>query len=176
MRKHRGETFAVVKLGDRDQHVNEGLARIDLDNLHDETQETGAEAVWYGVVAARARRLAREAELTLKVTEAVCRKEADAAAAQPSSGREKLTVDQRKDQATLDPRYKDAALAWIEAEERAEIAESAKFAVVRKQEHLAQLSALLLQEEAARRGRTMTPYIPAESPTRPARRQPVIRD
>ena len=150
MRQHSGELYGTVPLGDRVQSIRESLAQINLDDLEDETVHTGAEATWFGIVAARARRLAGEAELTRDVTRAAIAKELDAGAL--ARGEKPLTVDQRKDAVLLDPRYQTTHRAWLETEEAASIAESAKFAVVRKQSHLEQLSGLLAQELSAKRG------------------------
>ncbi len=97
---------------------------------------------------------------------AACAKEIDAEAVARG---QKLTVDQRKDAIFLTPKYQEAHRAWLDAVEAGEIAESAKYATIRKHDHVTQLTGLLAQELAAKRGPEVG------YPTTPAlgRKQPV---
>ncbi len=168
MRAHRGDVFGKVSRGDgRDAEIVESLGRLDLDNVKGETEETGAEALWFGEVAARAKKTARDLRLAYDVTRA---RAANEARLNFNAKGERYTVDQVKEAVDLHEKVQRAFAAWSDAEYQADLAESAKFTLARKHEHLQHLSGLLNQELLARRAGPYAYNLPEAGGVR---RQPV---
>jgi hypothetical protein len=152
MRKHGGEVFGTVNRGDgRAAQIMESLGRLDLDNLKSETEETGAESIWFGEVAAKAKKVARDLKLAYDVARARAAEDVRRSAA-PGGLRsgERITDSLIKEGADLNPLVHKAHAAWSQAEYEADLAESAKFALARKHEHLQHLTGLLSAELNAR--------------------------
>jgi hypothetical protein len=144
----RDDSRTSYQFGGRAVEIANSLGRINLDNLRDEIQETGAEAMWFGTLSAQARRVANEAKLDLDIFTAQLdqeyRRQSEARAV-------KATEDNIKSQVKLDPRYRTKYVEYLQAEEKASVVESAKFTIARKQSTLENLVGLLIAEEAATR-------------------------
>lgn len=145
----------TLDLGGRKAEVVTALGRLNTENLKVEVEETGGQAVWWGILTAQARRLAGIAKLTLDTTEASLNGKLRADAINRG---EKPTVDQVTAAIRLHPEYQAAALAHLDAVEKAEIVESAKYAVVQKSKTLEALASMIVEELKARRA--PGPYLP----------------
>ena len=143
-----GKPLATIRAGDRELQIVDSLGRIDLDNLRDEIQSTGPEAIWFGILTGEAKRRAGRAKLFLEQTEARLGKQARQDALARAV---KTTNDAVREEVVLHPEYGAAYEQWVDAEADAQIVESAKYAVARKQSTLEQLVGLLMAEEGARR-------------------------
>jgi hypothetical protein len=139
-------TIANLDIGDRTVNLVESLARIDLDNLSRETEEIGVTALWWGHLAAQARRRANELEFVRDHIKAELGKEARIKLKQMG---ERVTEDGVKEIVMLDPRYKVAFDRHLDAEAAANTIDSAKFTIARKQSHMEALTPLLLAEHNA---------------------------
>lgn len=160
MPKPETRVLARVRAGDREIEMVSSLGRIDLDNLRNEIEETGAEAVWWGILAGEAKRKAGQAKLFLEQTEARLGKEARTLALQRAV---KTTNDAVREEIVLHPDYGAAYKQWVDAEADASMVDSAKFTIARKQSTLEQLTGLLFAEEGARRD----PFRPSSPMRRP---------
>ncbi len=160
MRRDRGRVFTTIAHQAQAVEVTESLGRISMDNLREEVENTGAEAVWWGQIAASARHAADQARAHMEVVRAQLRNAVRQAAMAgypgPTGRRDpSTTVDAINDGVVLHPDFQAAQAAYFAAEEKAMIAESVKYAVVQKGQHLANhLGHLVVQEELARRSAT----------------------
>lgn len=148
MRKGKGDVFGSINRGDgRTTEVVESLGRLDLDNLVGESTEIGAESIWFGEVAARAKKAARDLRMALEVARANAGKHARL----DLVGRgERVTDAHVKELTDTHPSVLTAHAAWSQAEYEADLAESAKYAIARKHDHVKELTGLLTQEMGAR--------------------------
>lgn len=146
----RPPTFkATLDFGDRAVEVTDALGRIDLDDLRGETEDAGALSIFYGGLHARAKRRASEAEEAKDVAWARLAREYRQAALKRN---EKPVNDQVDAHVQTHPEYQAAVTHWLDMQEQADLMESVKFTMARKQSHLEAISQLLVQEELARRG------------------------
>lgn len=163
--------IANVDVGNRTIELVDGLGRIDLDNMAEETQETGAVALWWGDFAARAKKRAGQFGLRKDVVRAQLSMEKRQELVQRG---EKITEGLVDSMITTDLRYQQAYNEWLQAVEDADKIESAKFTIARKQSTLQALAPLLFQEHAARRPPVVDPVAttnaPVRTPVAPARR------
>lgn len=155
MGRDKGRVYAVVNHGPQALEVAEGLGRIHYDNLREELEYIDAETTWWGTVHANVKRRANEAKAHMEVVRAQLRnliRQTAAAGQLPGTGRSGgPTVDAVNDGVILHPDFQVAQQAYFVAEEQADIAETAKFATIRKSDSLRLLGHLVLQEEMARR-------------------------
>lgn len=143
MPRRPGKTLASVSVQGQSSNLVDGLARIDLDDLSGELEATGADALWWGILAARARRRANELKFSLDVLFGQLAKVERQAAAARS---ERITDQGVKEHVHSDPRYNALHQQWLDAEEAADIAESAKFTIARKQSTLEQMAGMIAQD------------------------------
>src|SRR5229473_1884121 len=122
--------IAQVDIGTRTINMVESLGRIDMDNLREEIEETGAIALWWGDYSARARRLANDLKFQSEIVHAEV---AQMVRREMVKKGERVTEDQVKEQCRLDTTYQAAYRAYLDAEADAEKIESAKFTIARKQ-------------------------------------------
>jgi hypothetical protein len=163
--------ISQIDIGDRTVHLVESLARIDLDNLHEEVETTGEVALWWGNFSAQAKRRAADFKLALEILEAQLSLEKRQ---QILKQGEKITEDFVKNLLRTDPRYAEASRAYLDAQEAADKIESAKFTIARKQENLSALTPLLFPEEGARRvGERVSAALPVATTHAPTTRTPV---
>lgn len=156
---------ANIDFGDRKAEVSDSLGRIDLENLHDEVQDAGAQVIFYGGLHARAKRRASDAETLKDVTwSRLAKQEREKALLRNT----KLTDRAVEELVQTLPEYQAAVQHWLDATEQADLLENVKFTLARKQSTLEAMMPLLLQEVAARRGPT-----PSHEPILPPRRTPV---
>ena len=167
MRRERGDALARVLVNGQAADLVESLGRINLDNLTEEVQETGAEQIWWGIMAARAERQAAQADFDTKTLRAEKRRQyrADAVNRGEQPGRGGFTNDAIDDAVQLDPAYQSAARKALEAREAAEMVQSAKYAIIQKNDNIGNLAPLLSQERYAR----AEPPRPSTRPRTPVR-------
>lgn len=140
----------TLDLGDRSVQVADGLGRLDMDNLLEETEEAGAQCIWFGTLHARARRHAGELRLQRDVQAATLARDYRAGAVQRA---EKPPTDKAvADYVLLNPDYQRAYRAHLDAEEKADVLENVKFTLARKQETCRAMAGLITAEHFARRG------------------------
>lgn len=154
MGRDKGRVFATINHGPQAVEVAESLGRINLDNLREEMEVVNAESVWWGTVHASAKRRSNEAKAHMEVVRAQLRnliRQTAAAGQIPGSKERGPTVDAVNDGVILHPDFQAAQQAYFVAEEQSDVAETAKFALVRKSEQLTSLAVLVVQEEMARR-------------------------
>lgn len=137
------ESIAVVAHRARTLDVRIGLARIDFENLTTEYADTGAHALWYGVLAAQALGDHERAKDHLKIVEAEVG--VDLRASHTGFG-EKFTVDSIRDEVLVHARTREARAATIVAEENMEILRAVRDNVARKDQKLAALGASVGRE------------------------------
>jgi hypothetical protein len=130
------------------------LGRIDLDRLPEEFADAGSDAIWWGELAAQAKRRAGELKVRLDILKAQL---GSTARAQAIARAERPTDRAVEEVAIQQPEYWQAQTAWLEAQEHAEILESAKYALVRKQSALESLGNLVVQELQATRPAVFVP-------------------
>jgi len=167
------EVWATVQASGKAVEITENLGRIDYDNLAKEVGDVNAEGNWWSILTARARKRAKNAAQDVDVLQAQLRKAARIAAL---SRGEKFTVDVINDEVTMDPRMIAAKRAVADAEEEAEILDSAKWALSGKGRMLQEIAGLVREEISARRaGVPFAPSTPDPAPSArpPARRQPM---
>lgn len=123
-----------------------GLAAIDLDDVRGEVERAGVYAENAGRRSAEADAEVSRAKLALDVTKADLSRKARKKLLLLG---EKVTERMIEEEVLLDPAYKVAVDAVIDAEERAEIVRSAAKARESKQRLMSGLSALLAREIAA---------------------------
>jgi len=165
MRPGRGQKFGTVKTVSGEYEIVESLGRIDFGHLALEVEETGAEVLWWGEVAAKATRRANDLERQMDYVQADLRRKVRAGA---TARLEKMTVDAVDDEVTVHPVYQQAIKDYHAALEDAQKSENAKFTIARKQEQLQGYASRVLAELAA-----LGPPMgaPVSIPTRRAVRQ-----
>lgn len=139
------EPLARLELGGRHVDITRVLGEIDLDNLSDEVSKAGGNAVWWGTLAARARGEHERAKATLEVIKA----EIGRKSRSKRSLQEKVTERMVEEDVLLDPAYRVAVDAVIDAEERANILRAVQYAVEQKQRTLDNLAIMLARERGA---------------------------
>jgi hypothetical protein len=153
VRRDKGEKLVQVMVESRSYELVDSLGKINLDNLSEEISETGAEQIWWGILSAQARKRSRIAEFNAKQVRARrrrhFRKEATDRGETP--GRGLFTNDAIDDAVNLDAEYIKALHDEFDAEEAANVVESAKFTIIRKNENLGHLAGVVAQELAAKR-------------------------
>lgn len=138
-----------LDLGDRTVQVVDGLGRIDMDNLREETEEAGAQCLWFGTLHARAKKRADAAKLARDVQAATIAKQVRAVAI----GRAERPTDKTvADAVLLHPDYQRAAHVYLDAQEQADVLENVKFTLARKQDTCRALAAITADEHFARQG------------------------
>jgi len=137
-----------VELGDKPVSIERSFARIDMDNLVEEVSEGNSEAVWWGILHARAEAEASRAKTRIDVVKAEAAKKARSD--KVTRGRD-FTVDVIKDEVTLDPAVREAVEDHIKAQERADILRAARDGAVGKARTLEKLSTLVAEEHGASR-------------------------
>lgn len=165
------EVWAKVDATGKAVEITDNLGRIDYDNLQEEAGGVNAEGNWWNILAARARKRAKNAAHDVKVLEAQLRKRARADAL---SRAEKFTVDVINDEVTMNPMMVAAQRAVLDAEEEAEILEGTKWALRGKANMIQEIAGLVREEISARRAGTwvpdtVTPPKPGSSHRRPMR-------
>lgn len=131
--KREARMLAKLHLPDRTVEITDTLGRIDYDDLKGESERIGAEVIWFGVLAAAAKRRASQATLATRVKEASLFKKYRQRA---KALGEKVTEGDLKESVHLDPEYAKVFEELFEKEEQASIIESTKFALVQKSRDL----------------------------------------
>src|SRR3990167_8523625 len=130
-----GRTFTDEQL--------QALGRLNLDNLREEISQVGAEAIWWAVLSAQARRAENDEKLNLDILKAQLAKDYRT---QAVARGERATDASTQEAVLIDPRHQDAARRYLNAQESANILESVKFTLARKQSTLEALAGLVVQE------------------------------
>lgn len=137
--------YVTLHLPEGQTDIVQSLGRINYDDLRGESERTGGEVVWYGVLAAAAKRRASQAELAVKIMEARLARKYRSSQRQMG---EKGTNDEVKELVRTDPEYLQFHEQWFAMEEQASVLESCKFALVQKQKDLNSITtAQVLQAE-----------------------------
>jgi len=145
-------TLAVVHVEGRASHIVRTLAEINFDDLTDEVQRVGGDAVWWGVLAARAKSAERRAILNAKIVEAETDKEirqAMRASVTVDPDKKPLTEPAIKARVLTDARVRAAQEDEIKAQEQSAIVQAVHGAIEQKQRTLNGMSLLLLREQNA---------------------------
>lgn len=146
MKRRSTDIDMPADLGDRVIQVTQSLGRIDLDNLGEEIEESGAWATFYGMMSARATRRADTAEALKDEMFARAKLRAREDAQRRSV---RLTDEQAKELASVDADYLAAQKEWIARKEAAKLVESTMFTLGRKQATCQELVRLLTEERLA---------------------------
>lgn len=143
------DALGTVPMDGRDHVVRASLGELNLDNLSEEVERVGGHAVWWGVLAARARGEAARAKRRIKVVEGQRAKqhriELDRANA-------KVTDAIIKELVATDAECERAEQEAIDAQERADIAAAAHEGVREKQRLVTSLTGALARELQASHG------------------------
>lgn len=122
------------------------IATIDLDDLTGEVQKIGGDAIWWAVLAAKARKEHRIAKMHAAVVEAEQAKEHRRAL---GLAKERVTEKMIEEAVALDKQVQQAEQDEIDAEERVNILTGVHSAVEQKQRTLNGMSLMLLREQNA---------------------------
>lgn len=157
-----------VRVHGQTHDLVDSLGRIDFDRLREETEEANAQSIWWGILAAKATRTFREAEVMSQTAEA----NAILRLSKQSVDKGFRWTDQAiKAAARADEAYLAAKKQEIEAQEAASMVESTKYACVQKAKNLEALGRLVADQVWVEQGpRTDTSV---RAPRTPAQARPV---
>ena len=141
-------SLARVITKEREVEIVERLGSIDLDNLREEYERTGADALFWGILTAGAKKRVSDADLAADIGEA---KLGRRARMELEARGEKVTDQTAKDWVRASEEYRAAKQAVIDAQEQADMIESTKYVLAQKHENVGKLATMLAQEEAVRK-------------------------